>query len=168
MKPAAVFGMVVVVTASAWTYLAAQSTPTSVQKALNEPAPPVAGPSPLPLKFAPQSSAPLTPLQQRYIDLATQKARLMNEEQLQQAVNQFDHDVQELNAWSKVEETARQLRELIDKHPQTRAAEAARSALEAIEKARPRPGFSAGKHFEREKFQSSPFGAEAKTFDNGT
>ena len=36
MKRAAVFAMVIVVIASAWTYLAAQSSPTTPQKAADE------------------------------------------------------------------------------------------------------------------------------------
>jgi TolA-binding protein len=134
MKRAAVFGMVVVVTASAWTYLAAQSSPTSAQKAFKEPVTSSAPQSP---SFAPQASTPLSPLQQRYIDLATKKARLMTEEQLQQSVNEFDRDVEELHAWSRVEESARVLREVIDKHPQSRAAATARSAIRIIDQGRP-------------------------------
>ncbi len=60
----------------------------------------------------------------------------MTEEQLQQAVNKLDQDVEELNAWSKVEESARTLREVIEKHPQSRAAEAAKAALQMIEQNR--------------------------------
>jgi hypothetical protein len=61
----------------------------------------------------------------------------MTEEQLQQAVSEFDRDVDELNAWSKLEESARVLREVIDKHPQSRAAGTARSAVRIIEQGRP-------------------------------
>ena len=49
----------------------------------------------------------------------------MTEEQLQQSVNQFDREVEELIAWSKIEESKRLLSDIVDKHPQTPAAEAA-------------------------------------------
>ena len=139
MKRAAVFGMVVLVIASAWTYLAAQSTPTS--------APPKA-PAPLPgaapqtfddarpqssARFDRDQSSPTTPLQQRYIELATKKSRLMTEEQLQQSVNDLDREVEELHAWARVEESAKILREVIEKHPQSRAAASARAAIRIME-----------------------------------
>jgi hypothetical protein len=148
MKRAAIFGMVIVVIATAWTYLAAQSSPTTPQKAADETfAPPPTQGSKFNRQSDPavaQSAAhdrsvapPLTPLQQRYVDLATKKARLMTEEQLQQAVNEMDHQVDELNAWSKVEESARALREVIEKHPQSRAAATARSLIRIIDQGRP-------------------------------
>jgi TolA-binding protein len=148
MKRAAVFGMVVVVVASAWTYLAAQSSPSPPAKAtFDEPTAPAAPKNsksqrdalsvPQSRTFDQPGAQPLTPLQQRYVDLATKKARLMTEEQLQQAVNEMDHQVDELNAWSKVEEGARALREVIEKHPQSRAAATARSLIRIIDQGRP-------------------------------
>ena len=165
MKRAAVFGMVVVVTASAWTYLAAQPNPTSAQRAFKEPVTSSAPQSP---SFAPQASTPLSPLQQRYIDLATKKARLMTEEQLQQSVSELDRDVEELHAWSRVEESARVLREVIDKRPQSRAAATARSAIRIIDQGRP-PNSAEGagpsrltptldQKFERQPERDAPFG----------
>jgi hypothetical protein len=74
--------------------------------------------------------------------------------------------VQELNAWSKVEESVRQLREVIDKNPQTQAAGAARSALEAIERHRSGRGFTEGKRYEREKLNQSPFGSDQQPFNS--
>lgn len=154
MKRAAVFAMVAIVIASAWTILLAQSDSLKQNKAAKEsvalPAPSDPVPVPLAPRFeradapAPQvpqavdrpREAALTPLQQRYIDLATKKARLMTEEQLQQAVNELDRDVDELNAWSKLEQSARTLREVIEKHPQTRAAGTARSAIRIIDQGR--------------------------------
>jgi hypothetical protein len=169
MKRAAIFGMVVVVIALAWTYLPAQSTWSAQPSSSSTPATvkaavPAAGASAQGLVAAPpQTQPPLNLLQQRYVDLATKQARLMTTAQLEHAVSQLDIEVQELNAWSKVEETARQLHEVIDKHPQTQAAEAARSALKVIEENR----YTAGKQHEkerphdREKFERSPFGAES-------
>jgi hypothetical protein len=168
VKRAAVFGMVVVVVASAWTYLAAQSAPAPAPKpTFDAPVGPAPEPGP---KFDRQGpgaaenraqdrsiAPPLTPLQQRYVDLATKKARLMSEEQLQQAVNEFDHDIQELNAWSKVEESARALREVIEKHPQTRAAGTARSVIRIIEQGRPNNLDEPLSHPVRgEKFEPAP------------
>jgi hypothetical protein len=178
MKRAAVFAMVIVVIASAWTFLAAQSSPSGFQKASPEPIAPAPPQSPKYERERVPATAPqmhdrdrltgpsVTPLQQRYVDLATKKARLMTEEQLQQAVNELDHDVHELDAWSKVDEVARQLREVIDKHPQTQAAEAARSALNVIEQSRSHGPLTEGKRYEREKLErrdkaESPFGASA-------
>jgi hypothetical protein len=133
MKRAAIFGIVVVVIASAWTYLAAQSSPRSPEVPFVEPSPPTAQTP----KLAPLPAEPaLTPLQQRYVELAAKKARLMTEEQLQQSVNELDRDVEELRAWSKVDESARALREVIEKHPQSRAAATARSAIRIIDHGR--------------------------------
>ena len=62
MKRAAIFGIVVVVIASAWTYLAAQSSPRSPEVPFVEP-PTAASQTP---KLAPLPAEPsLTPLQQR-------------------------------------------------------------------------------------------------------
>ena len=168
MKRASIFGLVAIVIASAWTILLAQSSPLASSKTFRDPAPPPVASAPA--QGVAPATAPLTPLQQRFIDLATKKARLMTEEQLQQSVNQFDRDVEELNAWSKIVETERLLRDIVDKHPQTPAAEAARSALKAIDENRNRPGFSAGKQYQREKVESglSPIGAESKPFDTGS
>jgi hypothetical protein len=177
MKRAAVFAMVIVVIASAWTYLAAQSSPTTPQKAADETfAPPPTQGSQFNRQSDPaaaQSAAhdrsvapPLTPLQQRYVDLATKKARLMTEEQLQQAVNEFDRDVNELNAWSKVEESARVLREVIEKHPQTRAAGTARSVIRIIEQGRspngPVPDQGFAPRPDPGSVREAPFGAEPR------
>jgi hypothetical protein len=164
MKRLAVFAMVVIVLGSAWTYLAAQSAPASAPGVGKPPIPAVSPRSPI--DVAQKAPVPLTPLQQHYMDLTAQKLRLMTEEQLQKAVNEVDHEVQELNAWSKVEESVRQLREVIDKNPQTQAAGAARSALEAIERHRSGRGFTEGKRYEREKLNQSPFGSDQQPFDS--
>jgi hypothetical protein len=181
MKRTAIFGMFAAVVATAWTLLSAQSGPSNKlpinklngNSRLQEPAPASAPAPTVPVVVThPVPSGPLTPLQQRFVELSEQKARLMTEEQLQQALNHLDQEVQELNAWSKLEETARLLREVVEKHPQTKAAEAARSALNAIEQNRPEitplavprsqerhfDPPSKGRHYEREKI---PFGSSS-------
>jgi hypothetical protein len=168
MKRAAVFGIVVAVIATTWTLLVAQTSPVRV----NSPMPAQAAPEPIrpvpivdptaaPLGQVPAQS-PLTPLQQRFVELSTKKARLMTEEQLQQAVNALDRDVEGLNAWSKIEDSARQLREIVEKHPQTRAAKAAESALKIIEENRSNLSPSAGDKFETPSPNVSPFGADSE------
>jgi hypothetical protein len=134
MKRAAIFGMVIVGIATAWTYLAAQSSPSAHPQAIPEPIAP-ALPQSSKATLSPSERA-LTPLQQRYVDLAAKKARMMSEEQLQQAVSELDRDVDELNAWTKVEESARALLDVVEKHPRSRAAGAARSAIRIIEQSR--------------------------------
>jgi TolA-binding protein len=173
MKRAAIFGMFAAVVATAWTFLAAQSGPSNKlngNSRLPEPAPALAPAPAVPVVVGhPAPSEPLTPLQQRFVELSAKKAHLMTEEQLQQALNNLDQEVQELTAWSKIEETARLLREVVEKHPQTKAAEAAKSALNAIDQNRPaitplaeprsqEPRIdppSKGRRYERE---STPFG----------
>jgi hypothetical protein len=141
MKRAAIFGLFAAVVATAWTFLSAQSGPSNKldgNSRLKDPTPASAPVPAVPVVVAhPAPSGALTPLQQRFLELSTMKARLMTEEQLQQALNNLDREVQELNAWSKVEESARGLREVVEQHPQTKAAEAAKSALNAIEQKRP-------------------------------
>jgi hypothetical protein len=162
MKRAAFVAMIVVVIASGWTFLAAQSSPVVPQKTFPDGIAVPAGPSAAALPVAVAGPAvdrpsPLTPLQQRFVDLASKKARLMSEDQLQQAVNKLDQDVEELNAWSKVEESAKALREVVEKHPQSRAARAARAALQMIEENRSPFSLHPGKQYQREKFERQPF-----------
>ena len=160
MKRAAILGMVVALTASAWTFLAAQSGPAPKQVGL--PKPEVATPAPA-VAAIPTSTSPLTPLQQRFMELSAKKARLMTEEQLQQSLHNLDLEVEDLDAWSEIEVSERLLRELVVKHPTTRAAKAANSALNAIDKSRPAiapiptPDIKR-RHFEREDL--SPFGTD--------
>ena len=158
MKRAAFWGIVVAVIATTWTFLVAQTTPSKLKS-------PVVGARPE--TFAePQTlgavPSPLTPLQQRFVELSTKKARLMSEEQLQQAVNELDRDVEGLNAWSKIEDSARLLREVVEKHPQTKAAEAAKAALKMIEQNQPRLSPSPDPRFERQDSNVSPFGADSE------
>jgi hypothetical protein len=168
MKRATFVAMAVAVIASGWTFLAAQPGPVVQQKTAPDAVAVPAGTGAAALSIAVPGSAvdrpsPLTPLQQRFVDLASKKARLMSEEQLQQAVKKLDQDVEELNAWSKVEESARTLREVIEKHPQSRAAEAAKAALQMIEQNRSPLVPIPDRKFERRLERDQPFGAP--TFD---
>lgn len=162
MRPAAIFGMVVAVVVSAWTFLAAQSVP---ERKREEPrAAPFASQAPPLVAANAGSSGPLTPLQQRFLELSAKKAHLMTEEQLQQALNNLDREVEELNAWSKVEESARLLREVVGKHPQTKAATAAKSALGIIDQNRtPNPNSSDPSPFGRGPF--SPNSDDTPKYD---
>jgi hypothetical protein len=161
MKRAAFVAMIVAVTASGWTFLAAQSGPVVPQKAAPDgtavPASSGSEPTAATLPVTSVGQAPLTALQRRFIDLASKKARLMSEEQLQQAVNKMDQDVEELNAWSRIEDSAKALREVVEKHPQSRAARAARAALQMIEQNRSPFSLHPGKQYEKEKFERQPF-----------
>ena len=88
----------------------------------------------------------------------------MTEEQLQQALSNLDREVEELNAWSKVEESARLLREVVGKHPQTKAATAAKSALGIIDQNRtPNPNSSDPSPFGRGPF--SPNSDDTPKYD---
>jgi hypothetical protein len=133
MKRAAIFGMFAAVVATAWTFLAAQSGPLGKHD--------VSPGAPTAVQALPPGNvsvlSPMTPLQQRFMELSAKKAHLMTEEQLQQAVKNLDREVEELSAWSKLEEAARLIREVQEKHPQTKAAEVASSALGIIERNRP-------------------------------
>jgi hypothetical protein len=75
-------------------------------------------------------------LQQRFIELSTKKAHSLNPEQLQKAVNDLSEEVEGLNAWSKVDEGTRALRDVAEKSPQTPAGRAAKAALRIIDQYR--------------------------------
>jgi hypothetical protein len=135
MKRAAFFGMVAAAIVLTGTFLAAQSAPGGKHEVL--PGAPVPAQAPPVVAANPGSSGLLTPLQQRFMELSAKKAKLLTEEQLQQAVKNLDREVEGLNAWSKLEEAARLLREVEEKHPQTKAAEVANSALGIIDRNRP-------------------------------
>ena len=104
--------------------------------------------------------SPLSPLQQRFIELSAKKAHSLNPEQLQKAINELDQEVIELDAWSKVEEGARILRDVAEKSPQTRAGRAAKAALQIIDQShsrenmvpRPDDAGAIGRHYEKKKF----------------
>jgi hypothetical protein len=133
MKRAAYFGMLAAAIASAGTFLAAQSGPLGKRE--------VSPSATVTVQASPPAHVsvlnPMTPLQQRFMELSAKKAQLMTEEQLQQEAKLLDQQVEGLTAWTKLEEAARLLREVQEKHPQTKAAEVANSALGIIERNRP-------------------------------
>jgi hypothetical protein len=183
VKRAAILGVFAAVMATAWTFLVAQQGQSQNFKepkpalsptfGAEPPGPPVAGPA-TPAK-TPQfiradlgpveaPPTPLSPLQQRFIELSTRKARSLKEEQLQKLVNDLNEEVEGLNAWTRVEEGARVLRDVADKSPQTPAGRAAKAALRIIEQFRssnelvPDPEHGAVRGFDRRNLepQSDP------------
>jgi hypothetical protein len=146
VKRAAIVGVFAVVMATTWTFLAAQSG-TKEKPRLEPPAGPTEAPGtrptfgsqPVPAEevAADRRDEPAaSPLQQRFIELSAKKARALSPEQLQKAVNDLDQEVAALNAWSKVDESARLLRDVAEKSPQTTAGRAAKAALKTIEQYR--------------------------------
>jgi hypothetical protein len=73
------------------------------------------------------------PIRQRFIELSKKKAYALNEEQLKREVEGMEKEVKELEAWAKADEAVRLLHEVILKHPNTKAAEAANAAIQVIE-----------------------------------
>jgi hypothetical protein len=158
VKRAAIVGVFAAVMATAWTFLAAQQGPSPSLKEPIPPSPPTFGtehPSPNlspvappasadtprpalaePIVAAPAAASSLPPLQQRFIELSTKKANSLNAEQLQKAVNDLSEEVEALNAWSKVDDGARVLRDVAEKSPQTPAGRAAKAALRIIDQYR--------------------------------
>jgi hypothetical protein len=139
VKRAAIVGVFAAVMATAWTFLAAQQGPSPSLKEPIPASPPTFGAErPSPPTVAPPASAAssLPPLQQRFIELSTKKANSLNAEQLQKAVNDLSEEVEGLNAWSKVDEGARVLRDVAEKSPQTPAGRAAKAALRIIDQYR--------------------------------
>ncbi|HEX4073534.1 MAG TPA: hypothetical protein VHX68_20310, partial [Planctomycetaceae bacterium] len=179
MKRAVLMGVFAAIMATAWTFLAAQQgqspnlkqpiptlAPTyGAERVTPSTAEPGARP-PLaePVVAAPAAESSLSPLQQRFIELSTRKARSLKEEQLQKLVNDLNEEVEGLNAWSKVDEGARVLRDVADKSPQTPAGRAAKAALRILDQYRsnnelvPDPDHGVGRQHERERFtpQSDP------------
>ena len=151
MKRAVLVGVFAAVMATAWTFLAAQQGQSTNFKAPIPAAeratpaavavPPASANTLGPIQAetvvaAPASSSSLSPLQQRFIELSTKKAHSLNPEQLQKAVNDLSEEVEGLNAWSKVDEGARVLRDVAEKSPQTPAGRAAKAALRIIDQYR--------------------------------
>jgi hypothetical protein len=167
--------MVVVVVVSAWTFLAAQSGPVAGTPKIATPfvaAPAAPVPAAIPGRsparargFDRDANRPMTPLQQRYLELSKKKARLMTEEQLQQAIDEMNRELEEAHAWAKVEESARLLQQVIESHPRSKAADTARAALKLIQENRasnmpapavPNPGPSNSSPFNSGAFKRSP------------
>jgi hypothetical protein len=139
VKRAMLLGVFAAIVATAWTFLAAQqgpSRPSPTPPLQTDRDAPLPAHPPEPVAVVPAAASPLSPLQQRFIELSTKKANSLNAEQLQKAVNELNEEVEGLNAWSKVDEGARVLRDVADKSPQTAAGRAAKAALRIIEQYR--------------------------------
>jgi hypothetical protein len=175
VKRAVLVGVFAAVMATAWTFLAAQQgqSPSfkepipAAERATPQPVVPPANintPQPIGTETNAAERAPLSPLQQRFIELSTRKARSLKEEQLQKLVNDLNEEVEGLNAWTRVDEGARVLRDVADKSPQTAAGRAAKAALRILDQYRsanepvPDPDRGAVRGYQREGFtpQSEP------------
>jgi hypothetical protein len=84
------------------------------------------------------------PVRQRFLELSKKKAQALNEEELKREVESMETEVRELEAWVKVQQAVRQLHEVVDKHPNTRAADTANKAIQLIEERRSSPRFMRG------------------------
>jgi hypothetical protein len=82
------------------------------------------------------------PLRQRFIELSKKKAYALTEEQLKHEVERMETEVRELEAWAKAQEAVRLLHDVIEKHPNTKAAETANAAIQLIERRRNPPAFA--------------------------
>jgi ribosomal protein L31E len=109
------------------------------------------------------------PLRQRFIELSKKKAYALNEVQLKVQVESMESEVRELEAWAKAQEAVRLLHEVIEKHPNTKAAVTANAAIQLIEQRRDPAGLDSrrapidSESFERpasrrseDDFQSAP------------
>jgi hypothetical protein len=84
------------------------------------------------------------PIRQRFLELSKKKAAALNEEELKREVESMETEVRELEAWVKVQQAVRQLHEVVNKHPNTKAAETANAAIQLIEERRVSPRFMRG------------------------
>jgi uncharacterized protein YqgV (UPF0045/DUF77 family) len=82
------------------------------------------------------------PIRQRFLELSKKKAAALNEEELKREVESMETEVRELEAWVKVQQAVRQLHEVVEKHPNTKAAETANAAIQLIEERRVSPRFT--------------------------
>jgi hypothetical protein len=83
---------------------------------------------------APASEA--NPMRQRFLELSKKKANALNEEELKREVESMENEVRELEAWAKADEAMRLLRDVAEKHRNTKAAEAASAAIQVLESRR--------------------------------
>jgi hypothetical protein len=132
------------------TVLLAQSPKSESPKASTAAAPDSANTSPFAADpsagatFAPEGrtaavNAPAidaSPMRQRFIELSKKKAYSLTEEQLKREVETMEGQVRELEAWAKAQEAVRLLHEVVEKHPNTKASEAASAAIQLIEQRR--------------------------------
>ncbi len=90
-----------------------------------------------------------SPIRRRFLELSKKKALALTEEQLKHEVERMEGEVRELEAWAKAQEAVRLLQDVIEKHPNTKAAETANAAIQLIEQQRSVTPFSPEKLFER-------------------
>ncbi len=105
------------------------------------------------------------PIRQRFIELSRKKAYALTEEQLKHEVETMEAEVRELEAWAKAQEAVKQLHEVMEKHPNTKAAETANAAIQLIEQGRnaridQRHG-ERGFRVREEAPKAAPFGSDA-------
>jgi ribosomal protein L31E len=112
--------------------------PADVKTPVPEGAKAPGGPAAKPAEFA--SSPPLATatveainLRNQFIELSKKKALLMKEPQLKREIGALERDIPELEAWARAEEAVQILRDVIEKHPNTGAAESAKAAIQLIE-----------------------------------
>jgi uncharacterized protein YqgV (UPF0045/DUF77 family) len=96
------------------------------------------------------------PIRQRFLELSKKKAAALNEEELKREVESMETEVRELEAWAKVQQAVRQLHEVVDKHPNTKAAETANAAIQLIEERRVSPRFMRGGRQFEPQFDPAP------------
>jgi hypothetical protein len=111
----------------------------------SQPVAPAAQPSAKPVEFTSSPVLKTTTVEEvnlrnRYIELCKKKSLLMKAAQLKREIEALERETQELEAWAKADEAAVLLREVIEKHPNTKAARSANAAIQLIE-ARGREGF---------------------------
>ncbi len=72
-------------------------------------------------------------LRNQFLELSKKKAQLLKEAELKREIQLLERQIPELEAWSKADEAARLLHEVIEKHPDTQAAKSAQQAIRVIE-----------------------------------
>jgi ribosomal protein L31E len=108
--------------------------PTTAPFGTAGPANPAFGDSPAPIASAQLLDA--SPIRQRFLELSKKRARALTEEQLKHEIEMMEKEVNELEAWAKAEHAVRMLHEVVEKHPNTKAAEAANGAIRLIQEQR--------------------------------
>jgi hypothetical protein len=76
------------------------------------------------------------PVRQRFLELSKKKSLLLKERQLKREIEILERQVSELEAWAKADEAVRLLHEVIEQHPNTKAADSANIAIRVIEERR--------------------------------
>jgi hypothetical protein len=146
MKRSLLIVIVAGITVSAGAWLYAQSAkapepgpairnPVPIDASLKTPSVP---PSAKPEEFT--STPPLKTttveainLRNRFIELSKKKAQLMKEPQLKREIEALEREIPELEAWARAQEAVEILRDVIEKHPNTKAAQSANAAIRLIQ-----------------------------------